>query len=97
MGTDPDGATWVVAVDGRDLDRAPGLTLAGTADVLAAVGCTEAVNLDGGSSKRMVVDGRVVDLPSTEVGPASPDGPVRPVRSAILVEGSGWGPPTKGR
>ncbi|MEZ4241491.1 MAG: phosphodiester glycosidase family protein, partial [Myxococcota bacterium] len=88
-GVDPEGTLWVLAVDGRDLERAPGLTLEGTARVLEALGCVRAVNLDGGSSKRMVVAGRVVDLPSTDVAGGGPRGeaPVRPVRSAVLVRG----------
>jgi hypothetical protein len=86
VGVDGEGALWVVAVDGRDLARAPGLTLEGTAEVLAAVGCAVGVNLDGGSSKRMVVQGRVVDLPSTDLAaPSTGAAPVRPVRTAVLV------------
>ncbi len=82
----PDGGLIFAAVDGRNLDRAPGLTLGQTARLLRAVGCEEAMNLDGGSSKRMVVRGRVVDLPSTEVLAGGSGGQqVRPVRSAILV------------
>jgi hypothetical protein len=73
------------AVDGRNVDRAPGMTLRGTADLLRALGCTRALNLDGGSSKRMVVGGDIVDLPSTDVIADGAAGPVRPVHSAILV------------
>ncbi len=63
----------VVAVDGRNLDRALGLTLRGTADLLRSLGCTTAMNLDGGSSKRMVLWDprsrvhRVVCLSTTEI------------------------------
>ena len=62
-----------VAVDGRNLDRALGLTLGGTSDLLRSLGCTTAMNLDGGSSKRMVVwdprsrAHRVVCLSTTEI------------------------------
>ncbi len=84
-GLTPSGRLFVVAVDGRNLQRAPGLTLAQTGGLLRAVGCEQAVNLDGGSSKRMVVSGRVVDLPSTEVVTGSTQARVRPVRSAVLV------------
>ncbi|KAL3784321.1 hypothetical protein ACHAW5_000212 [Stephanodiscus triporus] len=88
-----------VAVDGRNLDRALGLTLQGTSDLLRALGCTRAMNLDGGSSKRMVVwdpksgRHRVVCLSTTEIkaGVAGDDRdgeetvePSRPVYSAIL-------------
>jgi hypothetical protein len=85
-GLHADGGLVFAAVDGRNLDRAPGLTLGQTARLLRALGCREAMNLDGGSSKRMVVSGRVVDLPSTEVLAGGPGGrKIRPVRSAILV------------
>jgi len=44
------------------------------------------MNLDGGSSKRMWIDGEVVDIPSTEVvAGAADDLRVRPVHTAILV------------
>lgn len=62
-----------VAVDGRNLDRALGLTLKGTSDLLRSLGCTKAMNLDGGSSKRMVVWDpklkmhKVVCLSTTEI------------------------------
>ena len=81
-----DGGLVLAAIDGRDLHRAPGFTLRMTADLLHGVGCTVAVNLDGGSSKRMFVAGRQVDLASTEVrtkgGPAAR---VRPVHTALII------------
>ncbi|HBP16647.1 MAG TPA: hypothetical protein DEA08_02485, partial [Planctomycetes bacterium] len=65
VGLRADGELIALAVDGRNAERAPGLTLRGTARVLRALGCVSAMNLDGGSSKRMLVAGRGVDLPST--------------------------------
>ncbi|MEZ6188779.1 MAG: phosphodiester glycosidase family protein [Planctomycetota bacterium] len=83
-GLTSDGELVVVAVDGRNAERAPGLTLRDTARLLRALGCVRALNLDGGSSKRLVIEGRVVDLPSTGVvSGGEPE--VRPVHSAILV------------
>lgn len=85
VGLTADGELVAVAVDGRNAERAPGLTLRDTARLLAALGCERAMNLDGGSSKRMVIEGQVVDLPSTGVvGPDSQAQEVRPVHSAIL-------------
>lgn len=79
------GELVALAVDGRNLERALGLTLRATARLLAALGCVRALNLDGGSSKRMVVKGRMVDLSTTEVVGAAPgSGQVRPVHSAVL-------------
>ena len=83
-----------VAVDGRNLDRALGLTLQGTSDLLRSLGCTKAMNLDGGSSKRMVIldeksgEHKVVCLSTTEIKADMSSGsksvPSRPVHSAIL-------------
>lgn len=81
----------LAAIDGRNFHRAPGFTLDATARLMQALGCVEAMNLDGGSSKRMVLRGKVLDLPTTELlaGPASDDAyddaPVRPVHSAMLL------------
>ena len=81
-----DGALVFAAVDGRNLDRALGMTLGELARLFVALGCERAVNLDGGSSKRMLVEGQTLDLPSTEVvGEAALDPSVRPVYSAILM------------
>ena len=93
VGTTKDGEELCcVAVDGRNLDRALGLTLQGTSDLLKSLGCTKAMNLDGGSSKRMVIfdeqsgEHKVVCLSTTEIkanASVRPD-PSRPVHSAIL-------------
>ena len=87
-GLTPEGELIFAAIDGRNFERAPGMTLGGTARLLAALGATRTMNLDGGSSKRMVVRGRVVDLASTEIvgGGGAHEG-VRPVHTAILIGG----------
>lgn len=85
-GLTPDGMLVLAAVDGRNFERALGMTLGGVARLLAALGCHVATNLDGGSSKRMVVAGRARDLASTEIvteGVASVA--VRPVHTGLLV------------
>jgi hypothetical protein len=81
-----EGTLVLAAIDGRNFERALGMTLHGVARLLAALGCHVATNLDGGSSKRMVVEGRALDLASTEIvseGVASVS--VRPVHTALLV------------
>lgn len=73
------------AVDGRNFERALGMTLGDLGGLFVALGCTRAMNLDGGSSKRMLVDGETLDLPSTEVvGEVATDPSVRPVYTAVL-------------
>lgn len=86
VGLQPSGTAVFAAIDGRNVDRAPGMTLQGAAGLLAGLACTDAVNLDGGSSKRMAVAGRLVDLATTEVvaGAAQP-ARLRPVHSAIGI------------
>lgn len=81
-----EGTLVFAAVDGRNFERALGMTLGEVGALLGALGCTEVVNLDGGSSKRMVVAGRTLDLASTEItgeGPADPS--VRPVYTALFM------------
>ncbi len=94
-GLSPSGELYFAAADGRSFYRALGLTLRDLARLMIALGCAEAMNLDGGSSKRMVVSGAVVDLPSTEIreapGALSPVR-VRPVHSAVFIAAAGSGP-----
>jgi hypothetical protein len=94
VGISKDGEELIcVAVDGRNLEKALGLTLQGTSDLLKALGCTKAMNLDGGSSKRMVIfdqqakKHKVVCLSTTEIKANAENkasDPSRPVHSAIL-------------
>ncbi len=69
---------WVVVVDGRQGSYSSGMTLAEMTTVLAATGATEALNLDGGGSTVMVVEGRTMNRPSDEGGE-------RAVRNALAV------------
>lgn len=105
-GVDDQGRLVLAAVDGRNLDRALGMTLRELAELMLALGCRAATNLDGGSSKRMVLRGETLDLASTEiVASADADLRVRPVHTAILLfaghasEGGGSlrAPPGSGR
>ncbi len=85
VGRRRDGVLLFAAIDGRNLHRALGATLRTTGELLGALGCDDVLNLDGGSSKRMVVDGVAVDLSSTEVrGEGDGPAPVRPVHTALL-------------
>jgi signal transduction histidine kinase/ActR/RegA family two-component response regulator len=65
---------WLVVIDGRQPAWSVGTTTAETADVLAALGADEALNLDGGGSSALVVrDPRtgatqVVNRPSDATG-----------------------------
>lgn len=88
-GIDGAGRLVLLAVDGRNFERALGMTLREVATVLQVLGCHVATNLDGGSSKRMVLGGRTLDLASTEVeqgapGPTPKPTNVRPVHTAVV-------------
>ncbi len=84
-GIDAQGRLILVAIDGRNFQRALGMTLAEVSALLQSLGCVVATNLDGGSSKRMVVGGRTLDLASTEVEQGTPQAAkVRPVHTAVV-------------
>jgi hypothetical protein len=77
LGFKEDG-TWVfVVVDGRQPGISIGMSLPELADLMLALGCTDALNLDGGGSSTLYLDQGIKNSPS--------DGRERPVSDAILV------------
>jgi hypothetical protein len=79
VGFDPaSGYLWMVVVDGRQEGYSDGMTLPELATLFEGLGVTEAVNLDGGGSTVMVVDGFRVSRPSDAEGE-------RPVVNALGV------------
>jgi hypothetical protein len=56
-----------VACDGRADDEA-GMTMTELAETMAALGCEDAMNLDGGGSASLVIDGKLVNTPREEHG-----------------------------
>jgi len=73
-----DARTWIVAVDGRREGYSAGMTLPELAELFEALGVTEALNLDGGGSTAMLVQGEVVNRPSDLTGE-------RAVANALLL------------
>ncbi|MFH1762714.1 MAG: phosphodiester glycosidase family protein [Gemmatimonadota bacterium] len=69
---------WVLVVDGRQPDYSAGMTLPELAALMEALGVEEAINLDGGGSSVMVVDGITVSRPSDAEGE-------RPVVNALGI------------
>lgn len=59
---------WMVVVDGRQEAWSAGMTLPELAQLMAALGADEALNLDGGGSSAMLVRGRVANRPSDAAG-----------------------------
>ncbi len=54
---------FLVAVDGRQPGHSVGMTLPELAAYLQRIGCTEAVNLDGGGSTELILRGRILNSP----------------------------------
>jgi len=78
VGVRADGRILLVTVDGRQPEKSVGMTIAELTDLLIDLGAVEAINMDGGGSTTMVVDGKVVNSPSDLTGE-------RPVGDALLV------------
>lgn len=72
-----DGKFLMIAVDGRS-ESSGGISLQDLAEYLLSIGATDAMNLDGGGSTTMFLDGKVVNHPSDKEGE-------RKVSDAILV------------
>ena len=72
-----DGKFLFVTVDGRS-EESGGMSLYGLADFLLEQGATDALNLDGGGSSTMFLDGKVVNHPSDKEGE-------RKIGDALLV------------
>ena len=54
---------YLVTVDGRQPGLSVGIKLAELAEYMAGLGCTEAMNLDGGKSAQMWLSGQIVNDP----------------------------------
>jgi hypothetical protein len=71
------GQLLLVVVDGRQPGYSAGMTLRELATLMATLGAREAINLDGGGSSEMFLNGLVANRPS--------DGGERLVSSALVV------------
>lgn len=71
-----DGDLLLIVVDGRKKDS-PGMKLDELAEYLRRLGCISAINLDGGGSTAMYLNGKIVNRPS--------DGTERRISNGILV------------
>ncbi|MCU1589229.1 MAG: PhosphodieSPTER glycosidase [Frankiales bacterium] len=77
VGVTGDGRMLLVVVDGRQPGYSVGMTLQELADLMQSLGAINAINLDGGGSSAMWVNGIRVNRPS--------DGFERGVGSALVV------------
>jgi hypothetical protein len=78
MGYTRDGRLIVLTVQGRSLTAA-GITLQEEAEILRDLGCYEALNLDGGGSSCLLINGKETIHPSDAAGQ-------RPVPAVFLVK-----------
>lgn len=76
VGVNGQGHMLLVVVDGRQPGYSIGMTLLEMAGLMQGLGAVNAMNLDGGGSAEMVVNGAVVNRPS--------DGRERPVGDALV-------------
>ncbi|WP_445527907.1 phosphodiester glycosidase family protein [Streptomyces cyslabdanicus] len=76
-GVDAAGRTVLITADGRSTG-ALGLSITESAEIAKSLGLRDAINLDGGGSTTMVVDGNVLNQPSDAAGE-------RPVGDALLI------------
>ena len=67
----------LVVVDGRQKNLSVGMTLEELGETLVKLGCTEAMNLDGGGSATLWYDGAVKNSPC--------DGRERPIANSLLI------------
>lgn len=78
IGTDAQGAIWLITVDGRNPSLSLGMSFTELQALSKRLGLRSALNLDGGGSTTMWVAGKIVNHPS------DPEGP-RKVSDAIVV------------
>ncbi|MBK5307138.1 MAG: phosphodiester glycosidase family protein [Frankiaceae bacterium] len=77
VGVTDDGRLLLVVVDGRQPGYSVGMTLQELADLMTSLGAVNAINLDGGGSSAMWVNGLRTNRPS--------DGVERGIGSALVV------------
>jgi hypothetical protein len=80
---------FLVVADGRQTGLSVGARLSEVADFLVELGCSEAINMDGGVSTTLMLNGQTVNSPSfgintPRVGPPNP-GRQRPIKNAIVI------------
>lgn len=74
------GRFVLLAVEGDNASAGyPGINLADLASMVQSLGCTDAINLDGGGSTSMVIGNRLTVRPGD-------NGVERPVASAVLIK-----------
>ena len=68
MGYTADGRLIILMTEGRNPGIAEGMTLMQQAQVLQSLGCVEALNLDGGGSSCLLLNGKETIKTSDKAG-----------------------------
>lgn len=79
IGYTADGKLVVLAVEGRRPGISEGVSLTQLAEMLVSLGCVEALNLDGGGSSCMLINGKQTITPSDREGQ-------RPVPAVFIIQ-----------
>ncbi len=79
MGYTRDGQLIILAIQGRTAGKAAGATLRQEARIMLGLGCYEALNLDGGGSTCLLVNGKET------IRPSDPEGE-RPLPTVFLIK-----------
>ncbi|MGC4103390.1 phosphodiester glycosidase family protein [Ferruginibacter sp.] len=79
MGYTADGRLIIMVIEGRHPGIAEGATLTQQAQLLKDLGCVEALNLDGGGSSCMLINGKETITPSEK-------GVERPVPAVFIIK-----------
>lgn len=80
---------FLAVADGRQAGLSVGIQLSDMADFLVTLGCREAINMDGGVSTTLMLNGRTINSPSFGIttpkyGPPGP-GRQRPIKNGIVI------------
>lgn len=78
MGYTADGHLIIMVVEGRNPGIAEGASLTQLAQLMQSAGCIEALNLDGGGSSTMLINGKETIKPSDKTGQ-------RPVPAVFVI------------
>jgi exopolysaccharide biosynthesis protein len=79
MGYTNENHLIILAVEGRNIGIAEGASLVHLATIFKTLGCVEALNLDGGGSSCLLINGKETIKPSDKEGE-------RPVPGVFLVK-----------
>ncbi|MFI5157136.1 MAG: phosphodiester glycosidase family protein [Chitinophagales bacterium] len=79
MGYTADNRLIILVIQGRSLGKSEGATLLQTATILKNLGCLKALNLDGGGSSCMLINGKETIQPSDRGGQ-------RPMPAVFMIQ-----------